>query len=163
MIEYFPIVLTGLGLTASILYYTITLRNATKTQQMQLEARQTQIFMQVYNQVTSPEFFNKWRQVLQAEWTDYEEYEHKYGFFNNPDFGDNLYSMMAVFEGLGVLVKRELVNLEIVDDLVAGFCIRIWEKYEPIMLEQRKQRDWPAYMHHVEQLYYELKPLQLTT
>lgn len=163
MIEYLPLVLTGLGLSASILYYTITLRNANKTQQMQLKARQTQIFMQVYNQVTSPEFFNKWRQVLEAEWTNNEDYEQKYGFFTNPEFADKLYAMLSVFEGLGVLVKRELVDLSLVDDLVSIFCIRLWEKYEPIMLEQRKQRDWPNYMQHVEHLYNELKPLHQTT
>ena len=71
--------------------------------------------------------------------------------------------MLAVFEGLGVLVKRELVNLDIVDDLVAIFCIRLWEKYEQVILEQRKLRDWPNYMIHVEHLYNELKPLHQTS
>ena len=62
-IENLPIVLTGLGLTASVLYYTMVLRNANKTRELQLRAqeqaedtRQTQFFMNVYNRFQDPEF-----------------------------------------------------------------------------------------------------------
>jgi len=55
-IEYLPIVLTGIGIIVSILYYTSVLRNANKTQQMQLETRQAQMFMQIYSQVNSIDF-----------------------------------------------------------------------------------------------------------
>ena len=48
MIEYLPLVLTGIGITVSILYYTSVLRNANKTQQMQLETRQAAMFMKLY-------------------------------------------------------------------------------------------------------------------
>jgi hypothetical protein len=48
-IEYLPIVLTGIGIIVSILYYTSVLRNANKTQQQQLDTRQAQLFMQMYN------------------------------------------------------------------------------------------------------------------
>ena len=51
MIESLPLVLTGLGLTASIVYYENILNNANKTQQMQLETRQIQIFMRVIDRI----------------------------------------------------------------------------------------------------------------
>ena len=40
MIESIPLVVTGIGLTASIVYYASILRNANKTQQQALETRQ---------------------------------------------------------------------------------------------------------------------------
>jgi len=38
--EFIALILTGLGLTASIVYYANVLSNANKTQQLQLETRQ---------------------------------------------------------------------------------------------------------------------------
>ena len=49
-------VLPILALTVSILYNTINLRNANKTQQMQLETRQVQLFMNINAIRGSPEF-----------------------------------------------------------------------------------------------------------
>ena len=42
-IEYLPLVLTGIGIIASILYYTMVLRNANKTQQLHFRARANEL------------------------------------------------------------------------------------------------------------------------
>jgi hypothetical protein len=55
-LEIIALVLTGLSITASILYYTMNLRNANKTQQLALENRQAQLYMQLMNKDTSQEF-----------------------------------------------------------------------------------------------------------
>ena len=72
-IENLPLVLTGFGLTASILYYTMTLRNANKTQQLALENRQAQLFMQLWSKATSNEGIEASRILSEANWTSYEE------------------------------------------------------------------------------------------
>jgi hypothetical protein len=41
--EFLAIILTGLGLTASIVYNAINLRNANKTQKQALETRKAQL------------------------------------------------------------------------------------------------------------------------
>ena len=48
MFEYLPLVLTGLGLTASIVYYANVLANANKN-------RELQIFMDVFNSIKTRE------------------------------------------------------------------------------------------------------------
>ena len=86
MIEYLPIVLTGIGLSASILYYTIILRNANKTQQMQLETRQVQLFMTISDTKLSPEFQKLiYRVTFIDEWNDLDDYFREYGPKNNLD------------------------------------------------------------------------------
>ena len=86
MIEYLPLVLTGIGLTASILYYTIILRNANKTQKMQLETRQVQMFMTISGTRSSPEFQKLiYRVTFMDEWNDLDDYFRRYGPENNLD------------------------------------------------------------------------------
>jgi len=47
-LELIALVLTGLSITASIVYYASVLSNANRTQKLQLETRRTQIFMQLH-------------------------------------------------------------------------------------------------------------------
>jgi len=106
-IEYLPIVLTGLGLTASIIYYAIVLRNANKTQQLQLETRQAQLFMTLYETYRSQEFRMQWTSILKQEYTDFEDFWNKYGLSNNPEAWANWQSVASFFHGIGILVKRD--------------------------------------------------------
>ena len=69
MIEYLPLVLTGLGLTASIAYYANILNNANKTRELQLKAqeqaletRQAQLLMQIVNHWSQP-WINEAREI----------------------------------------------------------------------------------------------------
>jgi hypothetical protein len=89
MLEYLPIVLTGIGLTASILYYSTILRNANKTQKMQQDTRNAQFFMQFANAFHNASRLNYWIKIMDWEWDDFTDFERKYGSENHPEmFGD---------------------------------------------------------------------------
>ena len=61
--EFLAIILTGLGLTASISYYAMVLRNQNKT-------RQAQLFMQIYSVFASDDFFERGGTVMSTEFED---------------------------------------------------------------------------------------------
>ncbi|MFC1803065.1 hypothetical protein ACFL0D_03755 [Thermoproteota archaeon] len=85
-VEQIIYVLPVLALTASILYYTMNLRNANKTQQMQLETRQVQMFMTISGTRGSPEFQKLiYRVTFLDDWKDLEDYYERYGPENNLD------------------------------------------------------------------------------
>ena len=65
--EFLAIILTGLGLTVSILYYTTVLQNANKTQQMALETRQAQLFSSLQNKIDTVEFRRIYR-TIKYDW-----------------------------------------------------------------------------------------------
>ncbi|MES0325933.1 MAG: hypothetical protein ABUK18_08655 [Candidatus Bathyarchaeia archaeon] len=108
--EFLAIILTGLGLTASMFYYARVLENANKT-------RQTQLFMNLYENYHSHEFRMKWHGIMQQEWTDYEDWQRKYGQ-TNEDLATHT-SMLSFFNGIGVLLHRKLIDIEMVDDLIS--------------------------------------------
>jgi hypothetical protein len=85
-IEQILYIVPILALTASILYYAIILRNANKTQQMQLETRQVQMFMIISNTRSSPEFQKLiYRVTFVDEWDDLQDYFNRYGPEKNLD------------------------------------------------------------------------------
>ena len=99
-LEVVALVLTGLGITASIIYYANILQNANKTQKVQLETRQAQLFMQIYNRFQEIEFRQNFNDVLTREWDDYDDYVKKYGRINNPLAQAKSASIGLFFDGL---------------------------------------------------------------
>lgn len=150
--EFLAIILTGLGLTASIIYYASILRNANKTQQLQLETRQAQLFMQVYDRWNSSEFINFW---FKFSSTDLDKYE----FGTDKELDVAFRAIGRFMEGIGVLVKRKLIDVEFVDDLMSGNIIEFWESSKEWLIDFRTQTNYPQYGEWVEYLYNQIKPI----
>ena len=66
MIEYLPLVLTGIGIIVAIIYYTLTLRNTNKT-------RQAQLFMNLYSTYSTPETQGHFRNLFSIDMNSIED------------------------------------------------------------------------------------------
>jgi hypothetical protein len=160
-VEFLAIVLTGLGLMVSIIYYASILRNANKTQLLQLETRQAQLFMQIYDKFVTKDFQNDCRILLRVwEWDDYDDYRNKYSSANNLEASSRLATVFHYFEGVGVLVEENLVDSKMVAKLLSANVIQIWEKFGPIFLEFRVKANLPRVYDKTELLYNEMKKLR---
>ena len=165
-LEIVALVLTGLGLAASIIYYANILNNANKTRELQLksqelatETRQAQLFMQIYATYHSEEYIKAFEEIMRWEYTGYDDYMSKYGADVNPEAYLMYRKVFGYLEGIGVLVRRGLIDVSLVDDLMSGFVIGFWEKLGPYMVERRRQMDWPQIGEQIEYLYNEVKPI----
>ena len=139
MIEYLPLVLTGLGLTASIVYYANVLSNANKTQQMQLDTRQAQLFMPLFETYRNPDFRKLMIEIQNQSWDTVEEFIEKYGREANPDAFANRTALASYFDGIGVLLKKDLVDIGMVNDLIGNSIISIWERLGEVFINTRKR------------------------
>ena len=142
-IENLPIVLTGIGIFVSIMYYTITLRNANKTrelqlqsQQHQLETRQAQIFLQYVRDWNDVEFKKIAREILRWEWSDWDDYEERY--FKDLENSGKLTALGTFMESLGIMVDKGFVDVELPFTMFGGYIIRYWEKYVDVELKTRE-------------------------
>ena len=161
MVDYstLAIVLTGLGLTASILYYAMVLRNTNKTQQLALETRQAQLFMQIYYTWSSRENINIRRELRTWTWTDYDDFIKKYGAANNPEAYTLFQELATWYEGIGVLIKRNLIDPAFVDDLMSGDTLWGWETFGSLVRERRVRNNIPFYYEFWEYLYDEVSAI----
>jgi len=80
----------------------------------------------------------------------------KYGPETNLEAWCDLLSVVTVFEGTDVLVKRKLVNVDMVDELMLGLITRTWERIEPVIIEYRERFEWPQALKWFEYLYNEM-------
>ena len=65
------------------------------------------------------------------------------------------------YEGLGVLVKRGLIDPTMVDDLLSGPIVLFWERrVAPMVDELRERYNNPTSYEWVEYLYKEIKRIR---
>jgi hypothetical protein len=87
---------------------------------------------------------------LKREAKDYHDYRNKYGSVEFKAVGQ-------FFEGIGILLKRKLIDIDLVDDMFTSPIKWSWEKMKDITLEARKVRNQPEIFEWFEYLYNELK------
>jgi len=182
-VETISIVFTGLSVSLAAFYYISTLRNAQKTrelslraqeislknqeisiknQEITLETRQAQLFMPIYSRFHDKEFMKDFMNIVVIwEWDDYDDFWEKYGLEKNIEAYSSYLAWMDYLEGIGVLVKRNLIDASLIDDLISGLVMRFWEKTEGMVKEYRLRINYPQFAEFVEYLYNEVKAIAL--
>jgi len=157
-------VLQTAGILVGIVYYLIIMRNSQINQQIQMETRQTQLFMQFTEVFSELRVRGTWREVYDEwSWTDYEDFMQKYGPDANPEEWMKFMAIAGVFETMGVLATHGSVDVKLMYDLQAGYPIRFWDKYEDIIDGYRIEREDPPkgmWMEYFEDLVYMLRDVR---
>jgi len=134
------------GVLVGVVYYILDMRNQTKQ-------RQTDMVMRIYAAWESMELRRAHLKLIELEFEDYADYARKCGFEEKAAFS----SVVIFFEGLGVLVKRKLISMDLVDDLISSEIVRTWEKIKPLVEGARKKTGRPQYFEWFEYLYNEMQ------
>jgi hypothetical protein len=138
--EFLAVVLSILGLAASLFYYARVLENANKAQKNQLETRQAQLFMQLYNQsVNNPEFMVDYYKFRNQTWETYDEYIEQ--VIQNPENMRIVLRIGGFLEGVSVLVQEDLVSIRLVSRLVKNVVLDWWGKMEPIYADLMREQN----------------------
>lgn len=152
--DFLAIVVSILGLSASITYYATVLRNQNKT-------RQAQLFMQLYQKYISKEWWADGWELLQMEWTDFDDFARKYDSLVDIDNFTKRYSQWYFFDGIGLLLKKNLVDREMIYYLMGGYgAIWSWEKFKDIIIEGRKRLHNPDHLIWYEYLANEMMKIR---
>ena len=160
-IEYLPLVLTGIGIIASILYYTMVLRNANKTQQLHFENRQAQLLMSLYDKYTETELMRQQIEIISQAWSDVDDFWDRYGPFSNPDFYTQFARLAYYFDGIGVLIKRDLVDKNAIYDLMGVHILQYWsDPYGKLIEGLREKWNNPHAYKWFEYLAKEMEKLK---
>ena len=149
MIESIPYVLTGIGIIVSILYYTSVLRNANKT-------RESQLFMQIFQQMNTERFWATWIELLSAEISDYDEYLEKYDSTVDREHFAKRTKMWYNYHAIGDLLRRGVISIEAVENIVGVGAIAIWHTWGDVIKEIGVHNGMPNIFNGFEYLYSEL-------
>ena len=149
------------GVIAGFSYYVLTVRNAQRTQRLQMETRQTQLFMAFVEKLSELRVQGTWREVYDEwTWTDYGDFMQRYGPDANTEGWMKFMAVAGLFEMMGVLATHGSVDVKIMYDLQGGYPIRLWDKYEDIIDAYRIEREDPPkgmFLEYFEDLVYMLR------
>ena len=122
------------------------------------EINQARLFMDLYQTYRSREFRIQYGELLyDQEWTDYDDWYEKYGPETNLEAIATWNAILAYFEGVGQLMRRKMIDKDLVYDLLSIIAITIWEKMEPTVKGQRERKNNPRIFDDFEYLYNEMK------
>lgn len=127
------------------------LRNQSKT-------RRAQLFMQIYNRFNEEKFWETNFEIRRN--LDLWEAEAILGtkYLTLDTENQAQFNALASFyEGIGVLVKRKIIDLELVYDLMASLILTSWESMKPIILRMRENADDESQYQGFEYVYERIK------
>ena len=105
---------------------------ALKAQQQNLETRQAQLLMQIFDRVNNKDFTRNWAETNYFwKWTDDEDYWKKYGA--NPEEYPKAKNVIDTYEGIGAILENKLVDPKMIYGVLRADPILIWEKFSPLM------------------------------
>jgi hypothetical protein len=134
------------GLLVGISYYIITLRNQSK-------ARKTQLYLQLVNKFSQSDYIEAQGKFIDLEWSTAEDFTKDW---RNPEGRKTIATLANWYEGLGVLVKENLLDIRVVALLLTGLVIQFWDKFIPIIDETREAFETPRFLSENEYLYNQL-------
>ena len=143
LLQTVSIVIASTGVFVAAVYYILQLRH-------QIKMRQTDLIIRLYSFTASREFLEAWETLRDREIKSVDDYMKKYGSFTE------INQVNAVFDELGMLLRRKLIDLDLIDDLIGGsVVIRTYEK-----MEKYRKEIGEGKMMSFEYLYNEMKKRQ---
>lgn len=131
-------IVAAIGVIVGVIFTVQELRNMTKTRQMDL-------IMRIHSTWLST-MLQPWDTLRKTEFKNYSDFE-KCSIESN--------QIVGFFDGLGLLLKRRLVDIGLISDLF--ILERPWKKMKPFVEGLRERSNEKRLHGHFEYLYNEWK------
>ena len=137
------IVIAAASVVAASTFYSFQIRN-------QLRVRKTDLVMRLYTTWDSLEFQRAFHTVY---WADFHDYDSAMAITGGER---QVWTyLLSFYDQVGVLLRRHLIEFDMVDDLLGNSTRQLWEKVVPMIREARERYD-PRLYEHFEFLYDEM-------
>src|SRR3972149_2068852 len=131
-----------LAVTVGVIIALLQLRN-------QNRLRQIDTVMRLYSSFGQEAFLRHFERVTSWSYDTYEAYREN----STPDDQISLMVVGVFFENMGLLLKRRLAPLALLDDLLSGPILLAWPKARPIWVGLRAQYNQPSWAEWFEFFY----------
>jgi hypothetical protein len=149
--EFLAIILTGLGLIISLLYYAIVISNQNKVMK-------TQILQRSLESLSTRDTNLDWWTVQYLEWEDYDDFRAKYGPEVDMETWSIINTVWNEMNGIGYLVYKGIIDIESVYDYGGGRPTHMYRKFKPYFDESQRRNGFNRFMWW-EYLYSEMRKI----
>jgi len=132
------------GVLIAAVYYVYNMRINQRTMKTTLETRQTQLFMQLLALYNSKDFMLDYARVAyEIQYENLEGWVRKYGPQTNREYWASWGRVGRFFDGTGILVRKGLIDADLVIDEMRELILLAWDKVKPWVLEARINMNSP--------------------
>ena len=155
-IQTVSIMLASASVMAGIAFYAFQIRHQTRIRRTDLIVRINPWF-----NISPKELMENANTVMTLGYKDYDDFVQKYGSLYGGKPEANAVRMLLNWaDGIGILLKRNLVDLDIVVDSYGGIAQAFWEKVKPLVEGYRKETNYSRWWEYLEYFYNETKKYQ---
>jgi hypothetical protein len=151
-VQTIGVLVTAASVSIAAIYYMLTLKTNQKNLSMNLETRQSQFMSQISDEINSLENWKIAWELLGMEWTDWEDFEKKYGSSCNPEAAARRFSLFSKLDNVGWLLKNGMLDPEWVHSQFHMNVTMLWLKFEPQIIQMRKAMRSPTILMGFEYL-----------
>jgi hypothetical protein len=151
-VQTIGVLVTAASVSIAAIYYMLTLKTNQKNLSMNLETRQSQFMSQISDEINSLENWKIAWELLGMEWTDWEDFEKKYGSSGNPEAAARRFSLFSKLDNVGWLLKNGVLDPEWVHSQFHMNVTTLWLKFEPQIIQMRKAMRSPTILMGFEYL-----------
>jgi hypothetical protein len=138
------IVLAAASVIAASTFYSFQIRN-------QLRVRKTDLVMRLYATWDSLQFQQAFHTVY---WADFHDYDSAMAITGGER---QVWTyLLSFYDQIGVLLRRKLIEFDLVDDLLGNSTLQLWEKVGPTMIREARERYDRRLYENFEFLYDEM-------
>jgi hypothetical protein len=152
-VQTITVVIAGIGVIIGVVNSLLSSRKAD-------QQRQAELFMQLYNRYITPEFRAALTELRSWSWTDFDDFMAKYGPDTNPAAYNLHISTQDVYEGIGIMVERGLIDISLVVDFVWFALGYYWQRFGPIWEEWRVRLGHMNLADQTEALYHHIQQIK---
>jgi hypothetical protein len=156
LLQSLSYVAAAIGVCIAAVYYAMVLREQRRNMRITLETRRIGLIDSIITRTINEEGMRSYFELLRYEWKDYEDFERKYGSENNVDAAAKRYATWAIFNSVGMMLRKGMVEAEDLYDMGMMTPLFIWGKYRPIIEENRRRYTGQYYLKDLEYLAGEM-------
>jgi len=128
-VQTVSIAVASASVVIGVIYYVLQIRN-------QIKLRQTDLIIRLYSFTASKEFVEALEKISVREIKSVDEYRKKYGSLAD------INQSIQVFSELGMLLRRKLIDIDLIDDLIGRKTVlTAYEKLKPLDEAYRKEQE----------------------
>jgi hypothetical protein len=144
---YYMVAATGVLVAAA--YYVLNMKAT-------LDTRRLGLIDNMSNRFLDEEGNKRFFELMNYEWTDYADFDKKYGSSNNVESASKRFAVWTNFNEIGMMLRKGFVSVEDLYVLGMSGIPFHWAKYKPIIEETRRRYNGKEYLKDFEFLAAEM-------
>jgi hypothetical protein len=127
------------GVCIAAVFYVLNLRISQRNMKATLETRKLSFVTSITSQLLSEEGQRRYGELMNMEWTDYGDFERKYGSDNNLDNYAKRMSIWNLYNTLGMLLRERLIEPKLLYSINNIDPLFMWSKFKDVIAENRRR------------------------